>query len=117
MYKLKMMGIPVNEPAFVYGDNIPVIHNTKSPESTLKKKINDIAYHFVRERVARNEWVITHISSLYNPADILTKNPCYYQERSASRSAYVLYVKLCPVVMVSPTMKFVPRIQVMVRSV
>ena len=24
MYKLKMMGIPVNEPAFVYGDNISV---------------------------------------------------------------------------------------------
>ena len=38
MYKLKMMNIPVNEPAFVYGDNMSVIHNTTSLESALKNK-------------------------------------------------------------------------------
>jgi len=31
MYKLKMMCIPVNEPAFVYGDNMSVTHNTTLP--------------------------------------------------------------------------------------
>ena len=54
-YKLRMMGIPLAGPAYVYGDNMSVIHNTTSPESTLKKKHNSIAYHFVREGVAREE--------------------------------------------------------------
>jgi hypothetical protein len=33
-----MMGIPIDGPAFVYGDNMSVIHNTQRPESMLKKK-------------------------------------------------------------------------------
>ena len=72
-YKLRMMGIPLAGPAYVYGDNMYVIHNTTSPESTLKKKHNSIAYHFVREGVARGEWIITYVKSKDNLADILTK--------------------------------------------
>ena len=73
-YKLRMMGIPLSGPAYVYGDNMSVIHNTTAPESTLKKKHNSIAYHFVREGVARGEWLVTFIKSVNNPADILTKS-------------------------------------------
>ena len=73
-YKLRMMGIPLSGPAYVYGDNMSVIHNTAAPESTLKKKHNSIAYHFVREGVARGEWLVTFIKSVNNPADILTKS-------------------------------------------
>ena len=72
-YKLRMMGIPLTGPAYVYGDNMSVIHNTTSPESTLKKKHKSIAYHFVREGVARGEWIITYVKSKDNLADILTK--------------------------------------------
>ena len=54
-YKLRMMGISLTCPVYVYGDNISVIYNTTSLESTLKKKHNSIAYHFVREGVAREE--------------------------------------------------------------
>jgi hypothetical protein len=46
-YKLRMMSITVDEPAFVYGDNKSVLANTNNPSSTLKKKLNAIAYHFV----------------------------------------------------------------------
>jgi hypothetical protein len=46
-YKLRMMGVTVDEPAFVYGDNQSVLANTANPSSTLKKKSNAIAYHFV----------------------------------------------------------------------
>jgi hypothetical protein len=53
-YKLRMMGIKVNEPAFVFGDNQSVLCNTTAPTSMLKKKSNAIAYHFVREGVARD---------------------------------------------------------------
>ena len=54
-YKLRMMGIPINGPAYVFGDNQSVLANTTIPDSTLKKKSQSIAYHFVREGVARDE--------------------------------------------------------------
>ena len=48
-----MMGIPISGPTYIYGDNMSVIHNTTASESTLNKKHNSIAYHFIREGVAR----------------------------------------------------------------
>jgi hypothetical protein len=72
-YKLRMMGIPIREPTFVYGDNMSVIYNASRPESTLKKKSNEICYHFVRESVAMGESLVTHVRSEDNPADICTK--------------------------------------------
>ena len=41
-YKLRMMGVKISGPTYVYGDNMSVIHNTQRPESTLKKKSNSI---------------------------------------------------------------------------
>ncbi|KAG7370183.1 reverse transcriptase RNA-dependent DNA polymerase [Nitzschia inconspicua] len=72
-YKLRMMGIPVDEPVYCYGDNMSVIHNTQRPESTLKKKSNSICYHFCREAIAMGEAMTAHIRSEDNPADICTK--------------------------------------------
>ena len=60
-YKLRMMGVPISGPSFVYGDNMSVIHNTQRPESTLRKKSNQICYHAVRESVAMNECLTGHI--------------------------------------------------------
>ncbi len=72
-YKLRMMGIPIEEPIYCHGDNMSVIHNTQRPESMLKKKSNSICYHFCREMVAMGEAMTTHIRSENNPADICTK--------------------------------------------
>ena len=72
-YKLRMMGIEVDEPNYIYGDNMSVIHNTQRPESTLKKKSIAICYHFMRESIAMGESLTAHIKSEYNPADICTK--------------------------------------------
>jgi hypothetical protein len=72
-YKLRMMGIPIEEPLYCYGDNMSVIFNTQRPESTLKKKSNSICYHFCREAVAMGEAMTSHIRSENNPADICTK--------------------------------------------
>ena len=72
-YKLRMMGVPITGPAFVYGDNMSVIHNTQRPESTLKKKSNQICYHFIRESVAMGETLTGHIPTESNPADLATK--------------------------------------------
>lgn len=73
-FKLRMMGITVNEPAFVFGDNQSVLANTTAPASTLKKKSNAIAYHFVREGCARDEWQTAYINTHENVADLLTKS-------------------------------------------
>jgi len=72
-YKLRMMGVPLNTPAYVYADNMSVVHNTTKPESTLKKKSNAICYHAVREAVAMGEITVGHISTTDNVADLATK--------------------------------------------
>jgi hypothetical protein len=58
-YKLRMMGIQVNDPVYILGDNLSVIHNTSKPESVLKKKSNSICYHFIRESVLAMEESLT----------------------------------------------------------
>ncbi len=72
-YKLRMMGIAISGPTYIYGDNQSVLANTSKPESVLKKKSNSIAYHFVREGCARDEWRTTYVNTNFNPADLLTK--------------------------------------------
>ena len=72
-YKLRMMGVPIEGPTHMYGDNMSTIHNTQHPESQLKKKSNCICYHAVREAVAMGELLPGHVKMDENPADILTK--------------------------------------------
>ena len=72
-YKLRMMGIPVNNPCLIMGDNQSVLWNTTIPDSTLKKKSSAVAYHFVREGVANDEWRTGYVNTKDNPSDICTK--------------------------------------------
>lgn len=72
-YKLRMMGIPCEGPAYIFGDNQSVLANTTIPESVLKKKSQSIAYHFVREGAARDEWRTSYCNTNDNEADLLTK--------------------------------------------
>ena len=55
-YKLRMMGISCDDPTFIYGDKQSVLANFTIPDSMLKKKSQSIAYHFVREGAAQDEW-------------------------------------------------------------
>ena len=72
-FKLQMMGVKIDGPIYVYGDNMSVIHKTSKPKSVLKKKSNSICYHFVREDVAMTEFLTTHVPTARNWADLLTK--------------------------------------------
>ena len=72
-YKLRMMGVPIDGPTLVYGDNMSVVHNSQKPDSTLKKKSQELCFHAVRESVAMGESITTHMSTKENPADIATK--------------------------------------------
>ena len=72
-YKLRMMGVPIDGPSYVRGDNEAVIKSTLAPDSTLKKKNNAIAYHYCRESVAMDETRTCYVHTDDNEADILTK--------------------------------------------
>jgi hypothetical protein len=68
------MGITVDEPAFVFGNNQSVLANAVALALTLKKKSNSIAYHFVREGIAHDEWRTAYIKTDDNVADLFTKS-------------------------------------------
>ena len=67
------MGIPCDYPVYIQGDNQSVLANTTMPNSTLKKKNQSIAYHFIREGAARDEWRTSYVNTHDNEADLLTK--------------------------------------------
>ena len=72
-YKLRMIGIPVEDPMNVFCDNEAVFKNTMIPESTLKKKHNSICYHRCREAVAARVMKVAKEGTLTNLADLFTK--------------------------------------------
>ena len=72
-YKHRMMGFPIDGPTYIFGEDISVILNTSQPESQLKNKLNSIFYHDVREAVAMGKCITTHITTLLNYTDLLTK--------------------------------------------
>ena len=92
-YKLRMMGIGISGPTYIYGDNMSVIHNTQRPESTLRKKSNAICYHAVRESVAMGESLTGHIKTAENPADLAMKVMANGQKRRSlvNKLLYDLY--------------------------
>ena len=58
-YKLRMMGIPVDNPCFIFRDNQSVLWNTTIHDSMLKKKTASVSYHFIRQGVSADEWRTT----------------------------------------------------------
>ena len=72
-YKLRMFGIPVEEPSYMYSDNNSVLAGSIRPESTQKKKAQRIAFHFIREGCAADEWRTTYINTSENISDLMTK--------------------------------------------
>jgi hypothetical protein len=72
-YKLRMFGVPIQEPAAVFCDNQSVVTNSTIPHSTLSKKHNSICYHKVREAVASRTIKIGKEDGINNMADLFTK--------------------------------------------
>jgi hypothetical protein len=89
-YKLRMISIPCgDEHTYISGDDqqsvwltlelsSPSLHSRKS------RKVA-IAYHFVQERCAQDEWRTAYVNTHLNPADLLTK-PLWH---SAKRRGFV----------------------------
>lgn len=72
-YKLRMMGVPLEGPTCFRVDNQSVVRNASVPQSTLRKKSNSIAYHFVRENIAAGTGYVEYEPTDSNLSDILTK--------------------------------------------
>jgi hypothetical protein len=72
-YTLRMMGVPLDGKAYMFGDNQSVITSGTIPHSSLNKRHNALAYHRVREAIASDVIWFFHISGKINPADVLTK--------------------------------------------
>lgn len=70
---LRDMGIPLDGPAWLLGDNKSVITSSTLPSSTLSKRHNALAYHRVRTAVATKVLKFCHINGKDNIADIMTK--------------------------------------------
>jgi hypothetical protein len=51
-YMLRSLGVALDGPALMLGDNMSVVLNTIVPSSVLKKKYNAITYHLIREAIA-----------------------------------------------------------------
>jgi hypothetical protein len=62
-YALHMLGVEVDGPAMMFGDNKLVAIKTTIPSSQLKKKHNSIVYHRVGEAIAAKIINFFHIRS------------------------------------------------------
>ena len=91
-YKLRMMGITVDKPTFIFAENQSVLANVTMPHSVLKKKSSSIAYHFVREGVTKDEWRTTYLNTHLNPADLCTKSLPGGEKRARFTSYLLHYV-------------------------
>ena len=72
-YKLRMLGIVLEDTSMLVGDNMSVVVNTTLPSSALKKKHQACNYHRIREAIAGRIIDFGHIDTNDNVADLCTK--------------------------------------------
>ena len=80
-YTLRMFGVPLDGPSWLFGDNKSVVNSSTIPHSTLSKRWNALSYHRCREAVAAGYVRFEHIAGDQNPSDILTKPLPRYKAR------------------------------------
>ncbi len=72
-YTLRMLGVPLDGKAYMFGDNESVLTSSTIPHSSLNKRHNALSYHRVREAIASDVLWFFYIKDVDNPADVLTK--------------------------------------------
>jgi hypothetical protein len=73
-YMLLSLGVALDGPALILGDNMSVFLNTTFPSSVLKKNHNAIVYHRVKEAIAARIMRFAYIISEKNVSDVLKKS-------------------------------------------
>ena len=72
-WNLRALGVPIDGPVMMYGDNQSVILSSTMPSSVLKKKHLACCYYRIREAIAAQILRFEYIKSSRNYADVLTK--------------------------------------------
>ena len=78
-YMLRMFGVPLDGPSWLFGDNCSVVTSSTLPHSTLGKCWNALSYHHCHVGVMAGLVHFEYIPSKQNTADYLTKNLPHYE--------------------------------------
>ena len=73
-HSLRYLGINLQGPAYLFGDNQSIVTSSTIPSSVLTKRSSALNYHRVREAIAAGVLKFHHIKGKMNPADILSKH-------------------------------------------
>ena len=71
---LRYLGVPIETPTMMFGDNETVVNTASIPHSKLQKRHNALSYHRTREAICAGITRFYHIKGTTNPADILSKH-------------------------------------------
>jgi hypothetical protein len=71
---LRYLGVPIDGPSYMFGDNESVQNAIGIPTSKLHKRHNALSYHRTREAEAAGITRTYHIHGKTNPADIVSKH-------------------------------------------
>ena len=74
---LRYLGVPVQGPSMMFGDNQSVVNTSSIPYAKLHKRHVALSYHRVREAVAARILRFHHVRGDRNPADVLSKHWAY----------------------------------------
>ena len=71
---LRYLGVPVEGPSYMFGDNETVVNTASAPHGKLHKRHNALAFHKTRWCIAAGVVYFHHVRGETNPADILSKH-------------------------------------------
>jgi hypothetical protein len=74
---LRYLGVPIDGPSYMFGDNESVVNTGWNPDAKLTKRHYLLSYHKTREAVAAGFLNLYKIDGSTNPADIVSKHWAY----------------------------------------
>ena len=73
-YELRMLGVPIDGPAWLFGDNKAMVDSAMLPEGRLTKRSAALSWHRLRECVSAGICYFFHIDGKINISDCMTKH-------------------------------------------
>ena len=81
---LRYLGVAIEGPTHLFGDNGSVVTSGSLPHSPLRKRHHALSYHYTRKAVASGAVNFQFLPGHLNPADILSKHWGYQQVWSSA---------------------------------
>ena len=81
---LRYLGVAIEGPTHLFGDNGSVVTSGSLPHSPLRKRHHALSYHYTREAIASGAVDFQFLPGHLNPADILSKHWGYQQVWSSA---------------------------------